>query len=288
MIPDDLQVLGLCRWSYPSELRAFNHDFPTLDALRAYLYDPARLALRLFFFEHLIMPCLRAQTDDRFTLLLMLGDQLPDPARTRLLELAAQVPQIRPVFVAEGRNHRRMVRRLMVSARDPSVAAVAEFRLDDDDAIAGSFVAQVRSIAALLGPVHARNGRLAVDFCKGLVMRADRPELSFSPALARLWTPALALVLRPDDPGSLLDYPHMRVWKQMPTLSMEHQPMFIRGAHGGNDSALSERSQNLSGYAFDRAGLPDLLRDDFGINHEGLLSSWRSFCRGRDSVLPFS
>ena len=50
-----LQVLGLCRWSYPSQTGAFNNTGESLEALQSELYAAGRMAVRLFF---LGAPCL--------------------------------------------------------------------------------------------------------------------------------------------------------------------------------------------------------------------------------------
>jgi len=51
-----LQVLGLCRWSYPSQTGAFNNTGESLEALQSELYAAGRMAVRLFFLEYLVLP----------------------------------------------------------------------------------------------------------------------------------------------------------------------------------------------------------------------------------------
>ena len=74
-----VKLVGLCRWSYPAEPGAFSRsEGLTLEQQRRKLYDPQRLAKRLLFLREIIVPCLKAQTDQDFTLLLLMGDQLPE------------------------------------------------------------------------------------------------------------------------------------------------------------------------------------------------------------------
>ena len=243
-----LQVLGLCRWSYPSQTGAFNNTGESLEALQSELYAAGRMAVRLFFLEHLVLPSLRAQSDPDFTLVLMMGETLPEPWRSRVLELVQDVPQVKPVFLPEGQNHMAACTALMRAHRDENADVVVEFRLDDDDAVASDFVALLRGLYRQLRPIYKANKRVAVDFCRGFLFRCeDDGGVNYLPVEARLWTPALALYLPPDHPRSLLNYPHMRTWRSMPVLSLNKKPMFVRGAHGG----MTARSKNARSIASD-------------------------------------
>ena len=272
-----IQVLGLCRWSYPSQVGAFTNKGRSLEALREELYTAERLSTRLFFMEHLVLPSLRVQKNNDFTLLLMMGDQLPDPWRSELLDLIKDVPQVKPVFLPEGQNHMEACRNLMISERDQSADVVAEFRLDDDDAISREFVHQLRELFGTLRPLFKANKRLAVDFCRGFLMRCEENgEIGYEPVEARLWTPALALYVPPDHKRSLLNYPHMRTWRAMPVLSLNKKPMFVRGAHEGNDSAIKKR--NVDVFRFNLETLPQVMARDFGIDLEQFEAAWAKLC----------
>ncbi|WP_298802691.1 glycosyltransferase [uncultured Lentibacter sp.] len=272
-----LQVLGLCRWSYPSQTGAFNNKGESLEALQRELYAEARMAVRLFFLEHLVLPSLRAQSDPDFTLVLMLGERLPEPWRSRVLELVQDVAQVKPVFLPEGQNHMEACTALMRDHRDLSADVVVEFRLDDDDAVACDFVAQLRGLYRQLRPIYKANKRVAVDFCRGFLFRCEADGgVSYLPVEARLWTPALALYLPPDHPRSLLNYPHMRTWRTMPVLSLNKRPMFVRGGHDGNDSAIKERKVDSFRYQLEK--LPAVMAAEFGIDLEAFEAAWAKVC----------
>ncbi|MBU2981813.1 putative rhamnosyl transferase [Lentibacter algarum] len=270
-----LQVLGLCRWSYPSQVGAFNNKGQSLEALRAELYNARRLEGRLFFMEHLVLPSIRAQSDVDFKLVLMIGDELPDPWRSKLLRLIKDIPQVKPVFLPEGQNHMEACRNLMISERDQSADVVAEFRLDDDDAVASDFVARLRDLFGALRPIYKEHKRVAVDFCRGFLMRCENSgEINYEPVEARLWTPALALYVPPSHKRSLINYPHMRTWRAMPVLSHNKKPMFVRGAHEGNDSEIKRR--NVETFRFNLENLPDVMQEDFGVDLQGFETAWRA------------
>ena len=272
-----LQVLGLCRWSYPSQTGAFNNTGESLEALQSELYAAGRMAVRLFFLEHLVLPSLRAQSDPDFTLVLMMGETLPEPWRSRVLELVQDVPQVKPVFLPEGQNHMAACTALMRAHRDENADVVVEFRLDDDDAVASDFVAQLRGLYRQLRPIYKANKRVAVDFCRGFLFRCeDDGGVNYLPVEARLWTPALALYLPPDHPRSLLNYPHMRTWRSMPVLSLNKKPMFVRGANGGNDSAIKERKVDSFRYKLET--LPSVMASDFGVDLEAFEAALSEVC----------
>lgn len=274
-----VQVLGLCRWSYPSELKAFNTEFESEEALRAHLYGAGRMAVRLFYLEHVVLPCVAAQSDPEFTLVLMMGDQLPEPYRAQVLALIGGIPQIKPVFVPEGQNHRTICREVMMAERDPEARAVAEFRLDDDDAVAVDFVARTRAMFGAVRPAFRESKRAALDFCRGFVLATGAEGIEYRPVLAPYWTPALVIYVKPVNNGSLLDYPHMKVWKRMPTLTLQKDVMFLRGAHDDNDSAIALRAQGREDFPVDLTQMPGLLRDRFGIDIEAMENAWAALRR---------
>lgn len=268
-----IQVTGLCRYSYPSQVGSFTNKGQDLDELRAELYNDTRLSIRHFFFENIVVPSVRSQTDKDFTLILMLGDTFPEPWRSKLLAVIADVPQIKPVFLPEGQGHVNACQEVMLDHRDLSADVVAEFRLDDDDAMSGSFVAELRSLYSQIKPLYKQTKRFCVDYSRGFLFRCfDDGTVGYQPCEARLWALAMALYYPPSHKRSVLNYPHMRTWRAMPVLMLNHKPMYIRGAHENNDSGIRER--NADAYRYDLEKLPDLMQRDFGIDLEVFEANW--------------
>lgn len=271
----DVQILGLCRWSYPSAPGAFQKDAEGgIDAIRAALYDPVRLQLRLFYLEHVVLPSLRAQTDPDFTIVMLMGETLPDPARSKVLELISDIPQIKPVFAPEGRPHQDICRDVMVAERDMEVRAVAEFRLDDDDAVAVDFVERTRDFFYKAKGIYRNGGKLALDFNRGFILRTDLSGIKLTPVTARYWTPGLVLYLRPQSEESLLHFNHAQMWKRIPMLSFPRVPMFLRGAHGENDSSVSYKPHNSEEAWVDKDKLSEIMQDRFNIPLDRLRMAW--------------
>jgi hypothetical protein len=277
MADGGVQVLGLCRFSYPAALEGFQTRHDTMEARRAALYAPRRLETRLFWFEHILLPGIRAQTGQDFTLLLLMGEDLPDPWHTRLRALIDPVPQIRPVYRPTG-PHRQVYRDILKAARDPEARAVAEFRLDDDDAVALNYVTNIRRSFAQLRALWRSNGRLALDQGKGVVVEAKGEDISLTPLLAHCWAPALTVYLRPADRACVMDCPHQRVWQRMPLVSFTDQVMFLRGSHATNDSPISLTGTHPA--ELDPAELPGLVKRRFGVDIDAFGQGWAALQRG--------
>ncbi len=266
-----VQVLGLCRFSYLTNLNGFQTVGRTMQEHRAALYDPVRLAERMMWFEHVTLPGIKTQGDSDFKLILLLGEDFPEPFRSRLLDLVQPVAQIVPVFRAVG-DLKSTCNEVMQAARDPKADWVAEFRMDDDDAVAIDFVGQCRGKARWLRPMLTAQNRAALDFQRGMVARTEPDGVSYIPLVTTYWVPAMALYFKPDDPSSLLDYPHNKLWWRMPTLTLSDRFMFVRGAHGSNDSTVGLKKSVL--LPTDPAGVPALLRDRFGIDTAAFAQAW--------------
>ncbi len=232
---EGVQVQGLCRFSVPCT-GGFKKYHDSLEDRRAALYAPRRLDARTLWFEQVCLPSLRAQTDADFTLHLLLGADLPDPWRGRVEAAIRDCPQIRAHWRDPG-DHRTMCREVLWGGRDGARAVVAEFRLDDDDAVAVDYVAQLRRLWPKLGSLANPAGRVALDHGKGVVLEAiDGGQIKPHVLRTHCWSAGLALYLRPDDDGTIMDFPHHKIWARVPFVNLTEQVMFVRGDHGHNDA----------------------------------------------------
>lgn len=277
-----IQALGICRWSYPAAPGAFNTGSSEgLEGIRRAMYDPVRIALRLFYLEHIVLPPLRNQTDQDFEVILLMGDQLPEVPRRRVLELIDDIPQIKPVFAEEGRKHKDICRELMTAARDPEVRAVAEFKIDDDDAVALDFVERTRLMFDGAKGLFRDGGRLGVDFNRGFVLQTEATGIKVRYVSARAWSPGYVLFVRPRAKLCLLDYDQTRLWRRITTISYPKAPMFIRGVHGSNDSDIPVALQNVNEAWIDPQETCELLEERFGFNLPMIEQEWLSLIGGK-------
>lgn len=263
-----VQVLGLIRFSYPSLFNRKGED--DFDAYRRKIYHPARLVRRFLWFEHVALPSLRVQTDRDFRCVVLAGDRLPEPYRTRLHDLCATVPQVRIEQEPEGQRHRLAVKAVVERNSDLSADATAEFLLDDDDGVADSFVELTRTYYELAAPLLDLHNRVVLDFCAGIMLRADTAGIALKPVQERLWTPAMATYRRPSFRTVLRMIDHLEQWRHMPCISIDKPAMFVRGAHEDNVSNLTRRWQKHGSDDADSGELREELRTRFGIDLDAM------------------
>ena len=101
-----MQVLGICRFSYPG-VGGFQVEHETLEDRIAYLYAPERMEERFRTFETITLPPLRAQTDADFTLLVVIGESLPEHYHSRLMALVFCATRMLCLVTSRPKSRRR-------------------------------------------------------------------------------------------------------------------------------------------------------------------------------------
>ena len=127
-----MQVIGLCRFSYPA-IGGFQVEHDSIEERIAFLYGEARLEERFRLFETVALPCLRAQTDPDFDLIVVIGDSLPAHHEARLRDLVAGMPQVR-IEKHPPMPQRAVMKDILNKARRDPDKPCLQFRYDDDDA----------------------------------------------------------------------------------------------------------------------------------------------------------
>ena len=162
----DMQVIGLCRFSYPA-LGGFQVEHDTPSDRSTFLYARDRIEERFATFETFTLPPLRAQTDGDFTFLVVIGDDLPSPYHDRLRDLLADIPQAVIQAHAPG-PHRAVMKHAINSVRDDRKLPCFQFRMDDDDAVSVTFIERLREAAQDCRPLLRKNKHVAIDFNQGV------------------------------------------------------------------------------------------------------------------------
>lgn len=229
-----MQAIGICRFSYAGE-GGFQVEHASLQDRMDYLYAPARMAERFATFETMTLPPLKAQTDDDFTLLIVTGDSLPDVYRDRLEAAVADMPQVVIKSCPPG-PHRRVMQDAINEVRRFDRAPCLQFRMDDDDAVACTYIARLREVARDVKAFAARHRHIAIDFNQGYIARPSAAGLAVAPSQATYQTAALAMMLKPRIKRSIMNFAHMKLVRQMPTVTLTGEDMLIRGHNGYNDS----------------------------------------------------
>lgn len=227
------QVIGLCRFSYPA-LGGFQIEHDTPETRAAYLYAPERLDERFRLFEAITLPSIRNQTDPNFTFLIVIGDDFPPERRAQLEALTRDVPQVVIQAHPPGR-HRDVMKDAINSLRKPGVFSI-QFRNDDDDAINLRFVEKLRYALADCFPLFAGSQLVSVSFTRGYNARISPQGLLVEPELELMPAVSCAIVVRPGNHLTVMNFAHHEVWRHMPVISRTDPDMWIRGVNDHNDS----------------------------------------------------
>lgn len=234
----DMQVIGLCRFSYPA-LGGFQVEHETIEQREAFLYDPLRMEERFRSFECLTLPPLRAQTDPDFTFVVVIGQSLPAPMRARLEMLLADMPQAALVARAPA-QHRPVMKEIINTFREDRGLPSLQFRMDDDDAVSINFVQRLREAAQGVEGIIRTNRYLGIDFNQGFTARIDAGGIRARPSVETLWTPALGMAVAPRASRGIMNFSHAKLARVMPVLSLTGEDMYIRGHNTFNDSRQKE------------------------------------------------
>ncbi|MDP5309237.1 putative rhamnosyl transferase [Paracoccus spongiarum] len=268
-----VQMLGLCRFSYLGG-RGFQVEHDDLAGRRAFLYDPERLARRWFWFRHVTLPALMAQSDSDFTLVLMTGPDLPEPWLSQLRDLCDEVPQFRLSLVPPMERHVEACLAAIAPHLDPQADVVGHFRQDDDDAVAIDYIRDARRDFAALEPLWSRRRRLSCDYARGLVLKATADGVSVEPRMIHNAVAGLTVYLAPDAQRSIMHFPHWQIGLSMPGVTLPGKVMFVRFLNHDNDSGAIG-----AGYPWE-AGETDwntMLADRFRIDLAHLDRAARDF-----------
>ena len=239
----DLQILAITRFAYPGP-GGFQVEHDSVAERQAYLWEPARMEARFRSLEHVCLRTLAQQTDDDFRTIILTGDALPEPWRSRLVSLASGLKGAEIVF-HKPEHHRDAIRNVVAPRIDPDGPPVMQFRHDDDDGVARRFIARAREVFADARPLFERGGRLTVDFNRGLMLNLTPG----GPLVDDLFSPHLGVAqpvfLRPDNPRTALHFPHHRLGTIMPSVTIPYAPMWLRGVDGTNDSRVKNQVKRL-------------------------------------------
>jgi len=229
-----MQVIGLCRFSWPG-VGGFQVGHQNLQERINYLYAPSRLEERFRTFETITLPPLKAQTDPGFTFLIVIGDSLPKPWFDRLSDLVSDMPQVVIQRHKPGR-HRLVMQEAINSVRRFDNEPCLQFRMDDDDAVACAYVETLREAARDVRKLSRKHRYLAIDFNQGFIASAGPEGLRATPTKAAYTTAALALMLKPSEKRTVMNFAHVKVAQNMPTVTFSGRDMLIRGHNDHNDS----------------------------------------------------
>jgi len=138
-----MEIVGHCRFSWLG-ISDTGRELITKEDAQSILWDPIRMAVRFYLFEHVMLPSVRSQTDQNFRFVVLVSDDMPAQYIDRLEQLTAPDRNIE-ILRSSSRDIGPALRPLMNSVIETNPKSV-HFRLDDDDALCSTYVEELRSI----------------------------------------------------------------------------------------------------------------------------------------------
>ncbi len=274
-----MRVIGVCRFSYPA-LGGFKRMHDSVAEREAYLYAPARMALRFAHFEALTLPSIRAQTDPDFTFLIVIGQNMPQPWLAKLQSLCATVPQVK-IVAREPLKHRLALQLAIQDELGEERPESLQFRLDDDDAVGVDFVELIRSVARRTGRLRRREPRTAIEFNTGYSATLSADGIIAEDVISSFWACGLAVHFAEGDARTIMNYGHHKLHHEMPSIIHPRPPMYIRAKHTDNDSAAKFRPRKLKPLTDAQARI---FEDRFNVREEQVRAVFSALVVPRDTA----
>lgn len=223
-------------------------------------------------FETFTLPPLRAQSDGDFAFLVVIGESLPAHYRDRLAALLRDIPQAVVQAHPPGR-HRPAMQAAINSIRRDDKEPCLQFRMDDDDAVAVTYVERLRAAAHDLRALARKHRHVAIDFNQGFIARPGPEGISAAPTNAPYTTAALALMVKPSAGLGVMNFAHARLAQKMPTVTFTGEDMLVRGHNDFNDSRQKPGARPVRLAPLDAAG-EDHFRRTFNIDADHVRRVW--------------
>lgn len=233
-----MQAIGLCRFSYPA-LGGFQIQHETTQERIAFLYADARMEERLRLFETIALPCLIAQTDPRWELIIVIGDSLPKLFEDRLRDLVAHVAQI-SIQVHAPRPQREVMKEVFNTARaDPSKPCL-QFRYDDD-AVSVDFIEKFRIAVDDCAGLNARRPVVGYDWDQGFAAQFGPDGIAAHQVNYKQYVASLGVHVRGGSKVTIMNFAHTKLDQFMPVVKFGGAPMWVESHNGFNDSRASQK-----------------------------------------------
>lgn len=229
-----------------------------------FLYAPARMEERFRLFEAITLPCVASQTDPDFTLLIVTGKWFPEDCLERLKKLISDIPQC-VIVQFPPRPHRMIMEKAVSQWRGDPDEPCLQFRLDDDDAMALTFVEKLKQTAQDLSAITARHSSVAIDYNQGYVFTAGAEGVKLWPYRYPYSAIALGMVVQAGSTDTIMSHGHQNLWKTMPTMTFTGEDMMMRGHNDYNDSRLTGQ-KNVFDYQSMDAEKAAHIHKTFGID----------------------
>lgn len=236
-----------CGWTRYSAFRSGSKAFVASrqstddEAYKSDLWSPERLGPREQIFLGLSLPLLqRMAAQHAYAHFVTYSEDMPEPWQENLHEAVRthSVLQLHPVH----RALRYVIREHLIAEDSPS-RTVVQFRVDDDDLLALSY------LDALSGYATPHDEGRAISLARGYTaVWHDGRVSQLRGVHRRLGSQGQAYVGSWDAATQTLDLPtpgsHASVDRRMPTILDSRQPAFLHLRHRGQDTASPDKDVN--------------------------------------------
>lgn len=199
-----MQIIGHCRFSWLGISDTGRELVNRADAA-AVLWSPQRMAVRFHLFETLLLPCLRAQTDQDFRFLLTTSAAMPQMYFDRLAKLTQDQPNVE-ILVTDKDDIGHALSPVMQASIEAGPKPV-HFRLDDDDGVCATYVERLRTLCTALD----FSAGTAISFPSGVISVYDGEKFLNAPTFRPYIAIGLAFIAGPDYRRDPFRIQHRRV-----------------------------------------------------------------------------
>lgn len=234
-----MKIYGHCRFSYLGQTDTGRAVRSEEDA-QALLWNPERMAVRFHLLENLMLPSLRAQTDQDFQMILLTSERMPDIYQERLDAAVAGSPNLR-VFRTNNTDVRVALRPIMLEANDDCTKPAVHFRLDDDDALCATYIEKLRACSSGLRPTTM------ITFPKGVMGYTDDPVARHREFDKHAIAIGLALVYEPTRLRTPFQIQHLAYAREHPVYCDPTFPAYHYTRHSTNNTNGYDKRIHTSG-----------------------------------------
>lgn len=234
-LDETVQICGLIRFSFPT-VGGYKTNPESYEEKLAMLYAPERMEQRFEYFEKLCLHTLIRQTNQNFSLGILVGRDMPKIYRDKLDHLLKDLPQAK-VIEKPIIRYRAAVRQAFEGLFDSDYPFRFTFRLDDDDAVATDYIERVRASLPQLLLMSGGFDQACLSFSQGLILHGEGLARQFTTGYER--SPlglGLGLLAPSDTEINIYRYNHMLIHTKMPSLIDPGPMMMLRTFHLTNDS----------------------------------------------------
>lgn len=262
-----LSVVGLCRFSILTTGGFKSGPKDDVEARAHHLLSERRLGERICWLENVTIPSIRNQDNDRFKLVLLASDRIPEKFLNRIRDAISGSVNIFLKTVPPGR-HADICNHALAEYSDEKSKVTAQFRIDDDDGISHDYISRVHEdFRNTVRSIYNKHGMVAADYARGFILEADSKNASLYQTVALHLTCAQTLYVQTGSKVGLFSWGHHKLFQQMPTITFQNSNMFVRGKNFSNDSSFGIPKDDIKPWDL------GALKRRFNISIEDLQSS---------------